>query len=90
METRIEERMLEEAGYVLKNGATVRETGAVLGVSKSTVHHDLTARLPKRYPALYRRVELVLQHNKAERHLRGGEATKRKYGRLSAKPDAAR
>lgn len=65
--------------YIAEHGATVRETAAVFGISKSTVHKDVTEKLMKECPALYKSVLSVLNKNKAERHLRGGEATKRKY-----------
>lgn len=65
--------------YVLDTGATVRHTAAKFGVSKSTVHKDLTYKLKKLNPSLAERVGVILAYNKSERHLRGGEATKRKY-----------
>ncbi len=77
--TEIEDRALRLAIYMLENGGTVRSAAARYGVSKSTVHKDLTRRLPEIDPALYRRVKMLLDRNKAERHLRGGAATRRKY-----------
>ncbi len=65
--------------YVAEHNCTVRETAAVFGISKSTVHKDVTEKLKKENPGLYKSVLSVLEKNKAERHLRGGEATKRKY-----------
>ena len=65
--------------YILENRATVRETAARFGVSKSTVHKDVTEHLKRSNPALFLSVKEVLERNKAERHLRGGEATRRKY-----------
>ncbi len=65
--------------YILENRATVRETAARFGVSKSTVHKDVTEHLRHSNPALFLSVKQVLEHNKAERHLRGGEATRKKY-----------
>ena len=65
--------------YILENRATVRETAARFGISKSTVHKDVTEALKRSNPALFRSVKEVLEQNKAERHLRGGEATRRKY-----------
>lgn len=62
-----------------EHNATVRETAAVFEISKSTVHKDVTDKLRYRMPALYREVSAVLRKNKEERHLRGGEATRRKY-----------
>jgi len=65
--------------YMIDNGSTVRSTAAHFGISKSTVHKDLTSVLPKVNRALYARVKEVLDVNKAERHNRGGEATRQKY-----------
>ena len=65
--------------YILENRATVRETAARFGISKSTVHKDVTEHLRYSNPALFLSVKQVLERNKAERHLRGGEATRRKY-----------
>ena len=75
----IEERVLLVANYIVENGATVRETARTYKVSKSTVHKDVSERLLHIHPALAREVRRVLDINKAERHLRGGEATCRKY-----------
>lgn len=69
--------------YVSETGATVRAAAEKYGVSKSTVHKDLTVRLKKRDPFLYNQVQNVLRINKEERHLRGGNATRMKY--LAAK-----
>lgn len=65
--------------YIIENKATVRSAAARFGISKSTVHKDLTERLPRLNPALYRQVRQLLDINKAERHIRGGLATRRKY-----------
>ena len=65
--------------YIIDHGATVREAAARFGVSKSTVHKDVTEKLKREDPALYQAVKQVLDTNKAERHLRGGEATRQKY-----------
>ena len=65
--------------YMVQNGATVRETAHFFGTSKSTVHKLVTGRLKQIDPALYGRVRLVLDTNKAERHIRGGLATREKY-----------
>ena len=65
--------------YILDNHATVRETASRFGISKSTVHKDVTDHLRRSNPALFLSVKQVLDQNKAERHLRGGEATRRKY-----------
>ncbi len=77
--TNIEERSRDLAVYIIENKATVRAAARQFGVSKSTVHKDLTERLPKVSPALYRQVRELLDLNKAERHIRGGMATRRKY-----------
>jgi len=65
--------------YIVKNKATVRQAAKAYGISKSTVHIDVTKRLEQISPALAKEVYEVLQINKAERHIRGGEATKKKY-----------
>jgi sporulation transcriptional regulator SpoIIID len=75
----IEERTLEIGKYIVKNKSTVREAAKVFGVSKSTVHKDVTERLENINPKLYKEVKEVLEKNKAERHIRGGNATKKKY-----------
>lgn len=75
----IEERAVEIANYIIETNTTVRETAKVFGVSKSTVHKDVTERLPKINPQIAKDVKNVLDKNKAERHLRGGLATKMKY-----------
>jgi len=75
----IEERALEIANYIINEKATVRQTANVFGVSKSTVHKDVTERLPKINPLVAGSVKKVLDMNKAERHIRGGKATKMKY-----------
>ena len=75
----IEERAVEIANYIIETNTTVRETAKVFGVSKSTVHKDVTERLPKINQQIAKDVKVVLDKNKAERHLRGGLATKMKY-----------
>ena len=75
--------------YILENSATVRETAAQFGVSKSTVHKDVTEKLRRDNPALYRSVKHVLDINKAERHLRGGEATRQKYLHMHERQNTA-
>lgn len=65
--------------YIIDTGATVRATAKVFKISKSTVHKDVTERLFNINRELYRQVEVVLQKNKSERHIRGGLATRRKY-----------
>ncbi len=79
MRTNIEERACDLAAYIIDNKATVRAAATQFGISKSTVHKDLTDRLPRLNPALYRQVRQLLDINKAERHIRGGLATRRKY-----------
>lgn len=75
----IEERAEEIGQYIVESGATVRQTAKKFGVSKSTVHKDVTERLVKINPFLAVRIRVVLDVNKAERHIRGGMATKEKY-----------
>ena len=79
MERSLDKRAFALAVYMLEHDATVRAAAARFGVSKSTVHKDLTERLQKRSPALHAAVRALLDRNKAERHIRGGMATKRKY-----------
>ena len=80
----IDKRARELAEFVLETGATVRAAAERFGVSKSTVHKDLTRRLEQADRSLWLRVRAVLERNKAERHLRGGEATRRKYRQLTS------
>lgn len=68
--------------YMVEHKATVRAAAAVFGVSKSTVHKDLTQRLKPLSPSLYKKVKRVLEENKEQRHIRGGLATKNKYLRV--------
>ena len=75
----IEERAIEIANYIIENNATVRQTAKAFGISKSTVHKDVTDRLAAINPTLARETRIVLDVNKAERHIRGGMATKEKY-----------
>jgi putative DeoR family transcriptional regulator (stage III sporulation protein D) len=82
MKDYIIERALNAAVYTLDNHSTVRETAKALKVSKTTVHEDLTERLPKIDPQRASKVRGVLMANKAERHIRGGEATRLLYRRL--------
>ena len=77
----IEERACELAVYMIETGATVRTTAQHFGISKSTVHKDLSQRLPQYNQILYKQVRLILDENKAQRHIRGGMATKEKYQR---------
>ena len=67
------------AEWIVENKATVRAAARRFGVSKSTVHKDLTERLREADRLLYEKVRLILEQNKAERHIRGGDATRRKY-----------
>ena len=75
----INKRACELAVYLIETGATVRAAAKKFGISKSTVHKDLSQRLPKCNVLLYKQVRYVLDTNKAQRHIRGGIATKNKY-----------
>jgi putative DeoR family transcriptional regulator (stage III sporulation protein D) len=75
----MENRACELAVYIIEHQTTIRAAAKHFGISKSTVHKDLTERLQRCNYGLYRQVKQVLEVNKAERHIRGGEATKRKY-----------
>lgn len=77
----IEERVLAEAEQMIEEGCTVRELAKCFEISKSTAHKDVTLRLQKINRVLYKKVRKVLNLNKAVKHLRGGEATRRKYER---------
>jgi len=79
----IRRRALEIGTYIIESSSTVRQTAEVFGVSKSTVHKDVTERLPQINKQLSAQVKTILENNKAERHIRGGEATRRKYKRNS-------
>lgn len=79
LENSLEERAVHLARYMVENNATVRQTATVFGISKSTVHKDLTERLPVINHLLAEQVRQVLDVNKAERHIRGGMATRDKY-----------
>lgn len=78
-ESYIEERAVEIAKYIIDNNATVRQTAKQFGISKSTVHKDVTERLSQVNPTLAREARKVLDVNKSERHIRGGLATREKY-----------
>ena len=80
----IADRIAEEAKYILDTGATVRACARRFGVGKTTVHKDMRERLPRLDAALARGVGRVLDRNRRERHLRGGEATKRRFAGLRA------
>ena len=79
----IEERAVEVAKYIIENNATVRETAKKFGISKSTVHKDVTERLGRIDPLLASQARKILEINKAERHIRGGMATREKYLHLA-------
>jgi len=79
----IEERALEIAKYIISSRTTVRDAAKIFGVSKSTVHKDVTERLPKINPVVALQVKEIMDKNKAERHIRGGKATKMKYQTLN-------
>lgn len=79
MKPYIKERAVEIANFIITSNATVRETAKKFGISKSTVHKDVTERLAKINPKLAKEAKRVLEVNKSERHIRGGLATKEKY-----------
>lgn len=79
MKDYIEERAVEIAAYIIDNNATVRQTAKQFGISKSTVHKDVTERLIQINPALAKEARKVLDTNKSERRIRGGMATREKY-----------
>ena len=79
MKEYIEERAIQIAQYIIENNATVRQTAKAFGISKSTVHKDVTDRLEHITPSLAAQAWVVLDINKAERHIRGGMSTREKY-----------
>ena len=79
MKGNMEERAERLALYIIENRTTVRAAAAKFGISKSTVHKDLSQRLPTFNRTLYLQVKEILEQNKAERHIRGGIATRKKY-----------
>ncbi len=79
MTDHIGERACQLAVYMIETGATVRAAAKKFGISKSTVHKDLSQRLPQYNQALYEQVKVILDTNKAQRHIRGGLATRKKY-----------
>ncbi len=83
MKDYISERVITLAEYIIENKSTVRATAKIFGISKSTVHKDVSERLIKINNSLAEKVREVLLENKAERHLRGGMATKEKYKNMS-------
>ena len=82
MKDYIKVRVLEVAKYIIDSKATIRKTAKVFGVSKSTIHKDMTERLPKINQQIANDAKNILDFNKAERHIRGGKATKMKYKTL--------
>ena len=82
MRENICERVLEIGSYIAESGATVRDAAKKYDVSKSTVHSDMVLRLPLLDRALYEKVRVVLNINREERHIRGGEKTKQKYSKM--------
>ena len=86
MKAAIEKRVLRAAEYIAETGATVRQTARMLGVSKSTVHKDMETRLKQLSEPLFQEVAAVFAKNKAERHLRGGEATRMRYAQKNKEP----
>lgn len=79
MQETIDARACQLAVYMIENRGTVRSAAKAFGISKSTVHKDLSVRLPKLDQPLYQQVRSLLDENKSQRHLRGGQATKIKY-----------
>ena len=79
MKDYIEERAVDVAHYIIESNATVRQTAKKFGISKSTVHKDVTDRLAQINPALAKQARKVLDRNKSERHIRGGMATRENY-----------
>lgn len=88
MDESIVQRCVTVAQYMLETRATVRQAAAKFGLSKSSVHKDMCQRLPKIDARLARQVATLLEYNKAVRHLRGGEATRRRYQGLQSGADA--
>ena len=85
MKTLPEKRAIILGQYIIENKATVRSTAKKFGISKSTVHKDVSERLKGENPSLYAQVKEILEVNKQERHIRGGLATKMKYIEIAAK-----
>ena len=79
MRESIEDRAIRLAEYIIENNSTVRSCAAHFGISKSTVHKDMSERLERVNPMLFAEVRQILEKNKAERHIRGGIATRIKY-----------
>ena len=83
MQNYIRKRAVKIAYHILQTSDTVRQTADVFGISKSTVHKDVSERLPRIDKKLAEKVRIVLEKNRAERHIRGGEATRQKYAQIS-------
>jgi len=83
MQDYIRRRVLDISSYILESKATVRQAAVIFGVSKSTVHKDMTERLPGINKKLAVQIKNILEFNKSERHLRGGEATRKKYQEMA-------
>ncbi|WP_371372229.1 sporulation transcriptional regulator SpoIIID [Sporomusa aerivorans] len=79
MKEYIRKRVLDICNHIMETKHTVRQTATIFGVSKSTVHKDMIERLPEINKRLAAKVKNILELNKAERHIRGGEATRKKY-----------
>lgn len=79
MKGAVEERAMKLGEHILNNKATVRSAAQKFGVSKSTVHKDVSEQLKQINPSLYKEVKIILELNKSQRHIRGGLATKNKY-----------
>ncbi len=75
----MEQRACDLAAYIIENRTTVRDAAQKFGISKSTVHKDISERLPYYNRSLYLQAKEVLEENKAQRHIRGGLATRKKY-----------
>ena len=86
MKDYIEERVLEVAKYIIDSKSTIRRTAKIFGVSKSTIHKDMTERLPKINVTIADEAKFILDINKSERHIRGGNATKLKYKVVDGRP----
>ena len=82
MRESIRNRVIGTAEYIVKYGATVREAAKVVDVSKSTVHTDMTIRLAEIDREMHKKVKAILEKNREERHIRGGEKTKEKYSKM--------
>lgn len=85
MKGMVEERAVELGNYIIRHQTTVRAAAKEFGISKSTVHMDVAKRLQKINPQLYGEVKAILEVNKAQRHIRGGLATQKKYAQLHEK-----